>query len=100
MSRGANLPEVLFVEALPLAALAGYRELNEWAVVQSRVGPYELQDDSTTMNTLLVDFAQSCSDRHLPLSRARRWHCPLCVQLAAGVNRVYITPSGASLIHE
>ncbi len=29
-----------------------------------------------------------------------RWRCLLCVQLAAGVNRVYTTPSGASLIHE
>ena len=36
---------------------------------------------------------------NLPLM-CGRWRCLLCVQLAAGVNRVYTTPSGASLIHE
>ena len=99
MSRGANLPDVLFVEALPLQLWPVTGSLGN-GLVQSRVGPYELQDDSTTMNTLLVDFAQSCSDRRLPPSRARGWLCPLCVQLAAEVNRVYIISSGASLIHE
>ncbi len=72
MGLGANLQDVLLSKRYRSQLLAGYRELSDWAVVQSRVGPYELRDDSKTMNTLLVDFAQSCYDRHLSLSRARR----------------------------
>ena len=67
-----NLQQVRVSKRYHVTLQQGLTDLEGWAVVHHREGPFALQNEARQMNALLIDFCQSAFERHLPLSHGRR----------------------------